>query len=86
MSDPKSSDSPQLKFTLGLLQSLQRKELEPLAKVLPNDYRQIFHPRSLGKPEQTREEYLEYVAGFLKLWNEFEVSHVDCYWVLLCRG
>ena len=80
MSDP---NSPQLKYIHEWLQAIQARDLEHLGKCLPKDYRHTYYPRSLGKPEQTKEEYLEYVAGFFNLWTEFEVSYISRYSVLL---
>ena len=79
MSDTTSSHSPQVKFILEWLQVIRRKDLDNIAKPLPEDYRNIVYPRSLGRPEQTREEYLEYVAELFNLWTEFEVCDISRY-------
>ena len=40
------------------------------------DFRCVNYPRSLGKPEQTREELLEHWAGIISLWADTEVSYI----------
>ena len=80
MSDPTSSGSPQVKFVHEWLQAIQTRDLDSVAKCMHKDYRHIFHPRSLGTQEQTKEGYLEYVARIYNIWTEFEVSS---YWVPL---
>jgi hypothetical protein len=43
------------------------------------DFRYIPYPRSLGRPEQTKEEFLEYWAGNTSLWaTRPEVSYIGC--------
>ena len=79
MSDTTSSHSPQVKFILEWLEVIRRKDLDNIAKPLPKDYRNIVYPRSLGRPEQTKEEYLEYVAELFNLWTEFEVCYISRY-------
>ena len=79
-------DSPQVKYIHEWLQAIQTKDLDHLAKCLPKDYRHTYYPRSLGKPEQTKEEFLEYIAGLYSIWPEFEVSYIGCCRVPLCRS
>ena len=80
MSDLKSSDSPQVKFVHEWNQAVRNGDLDFLAKSIPKDYRNTFYPRSLGVPDQTKEEFLEYIGGFFNLWTEWEVSYISCYW------
>ena len=53
-----------------------------IGKCLHKDYRNTMYPRSLGKPEQTKEEWPEYVVGLFNLWTERKVSYLNCYWFL----
>ena len=78
MFDPKDYDSPQVKLTLEWRQAFDKKDPELIAKSLHKDYRRTTHPRSLGKPEQTREEWLEQITGFLNALAELEVGHISC--------
>ena len=69
MANPESSDSPQVKFFLEWGQIFQTADLNLIAKCLHRDFRCILYPKSLGKPEETREEWLERLAGVLSLWT-----------------
>ena len=80
MSGLKSSDSPQVKFVHEWNQAVRNGDLDFLAKSIPKDYRNTFYPRSLGVPDQTKGEFLEYIGGFFNLWTEWEVSYISCYW------
>ena len=79
MSDPKNSDSPQVKLIRVWLDAVEKKDLAPIAECLSEDYRNTIYPRSLGEPEQSKEEALEYAARVFNLWTEFEVNHISCY-------
>lgn len=57
----------------------QQRDLGLIAKTLHKDYRHITYPRSLGKPEKTREEWLEQFTGVISLWTELEVSYISYY-------
>ena len=80
MSDPKSSDSPQVKFIHEWVEAIRTGDLNHLAKSLSEDLRNTTYPRSLGKPDQTKKEYLEYLAAIFNLWTERDVSYISCYW------
>ena len=50
-----------------------------IAKALHNDYRYVSYPRSLGRPEQTKEERLEEFTGIISiLVSGAEVSCIGC--------
>ena len=56
---------------------LQTRDLDLIAKPLHKDFRYVAYPRSLGKPEQTKEEYLGHYAGIISLWAaDLEVSYI----------
>lgn len=57
-------------------QGFRRRDLDHISKTLHKEYRHTTYPRSLGKPEQTREEWLEQFAGIMGLWTGLEVSYV----------
>ena len=75
MVNPGSSDSPQVKLMYELDSGFVKRDLDIIAKQLHKDYRHITHPRSLGMPEQTREEWLKHFAWVMSLWTENEVSY-----------
>jgi len=55
--------------------------MDHIAKHLHKDHRRITYPRSVGKPEQTREEYLQHTSEVVDLWTGCEAS----YWLLLLK-
>lgn len=83
MSNAESSDSPQVKFILELCQAFSKKDIDFVAKNLHKDYRRNTYPRSLGKQDQTKEEWLEEFGGVLDLWAKNEVG---CHKYPLRRG
>ena len=75
-----SSDSPQVKFVHEWGLAFEKRNLDLIAKLLHKDYRHTTYPRSLGKPEKTREEWLEHIAGVLSIRTEQDVSRTQsCY-------
>ena len=57
-------------------QGFRRRDLDHISKTLHREYRHITYPRSLGKPELSREEWLEQFAGIMGLWINLEVSYI----------
>ena len=79
MASPESSDSPQIKFIQECSRGFKTRDLAILAKNLHKDFRNITYPRSLGQPEQTKEEFLECWTGVISLWAaDPEVSYIRC--------
>ena len=64
-------------------EAFKKKDLDFIAKTLHKDYRHTIYPRSIGRPDQTREEWLEHIIPFLNLWDDFEVSRASCSFDLL---
>lgn len=75
-----STDSPQLKLVHSLIDVFQTRDVDHLATLLHKDHRRIYHPRSLGKPEETREEWLKNVAEFISLWTSCRVGDTGFYY------
>jgi hypothetical protein len=79
MTDSENSDSPQVKLLRQCGRGFGTRDLGLIAKTLHKDYRYVAYPRSLGRSEQTKEEYLGQYAGIISLWAaDPEVSHVGC--------
>ena len=79
MANPETSDSPQVKFLHEWNRGFQKRDLDLLSKGLHEDFRSATYPKSLGKPEETKEEWLARFAGILSLWTaEPEVSYIGC--------
>jgi len=75
MSSSHSSASPQVKFVLEWSGGFEKRDLDIIAKPLHKDLRYIIYPRSLGRPEQNKEEFLGYFTKVIPLWTNNEVSH-----------
>ena len=79
MADPASSDSPQVKLILECSRGIRTKDLALISKTLHEDFRNTPYPRSLGHPEQTKEEFLERWAEIIGLWTAGTVvSYIGC--------
>jgi len=76
MSESESTNSPQVKLMHGWGQGFKKRDLDLIAKCLHKDYRHTTYPRSLNKPEQTREEWLQQFAGIISLWTDLEASYI----------
>ena len=63
MSDLLTSESPQIKLVNEWHQGLKERDLELVKKPFHEDRRRICYPRSLCKPNQNREEWLEEFKG-----------------------
>ena len=77
MADSKNSDSPQAKLLRECARGFETRALDLIAKPLHKDFRYVPYPKSLGKPEQTKEEWLERYAGIIGLWpTDPEVGYI----------
>jgi hypothetical protein len=72
-------DSPQIKLLNECNQGFKEKNLDILKKCFHKDLRRIVHPRSMGLPEQTRDEWFEVVSGLFGFATELKVGYVHCY-------
>jgi hypothetical protein len=87
MADPETSDSPQVKLVHECCHGFGTRSIDRIAKTLHKDYRNVAYPKSLGKPERTKEEWLEHLAGIISLWAaDSEVSYIGYALVHLCRN
>ena len=86
MPDWENSDSPQVKLMLEWGQGLENKDLALIAKCLHKDYRHTYYPRSLGKPDATREQWLEHITSVISLWTDHKVNCMSWYSNLLHPG
>jgi hypothetical protein len=80
MANPESSDSPQVKLIHEWARGFRTRDLDAIASTLHKDYRYVGYPKSLGKKEETKEEWLERFGKWLSLWtaNEPGVSYIGC--------
>jgi hypothetical protein len=77
MADSENSDSPQIRLFRECGRGFLTNDPVLLTKAMHKDYRCVNYPRSLSKPEQTREELIEHWAEIVSLWvTVTEVSYV----------
>ena len=76
MYTPETTDSPQLQFVRSFIQGYEMRDPNHLAKHWHKDLRRITYPRSLGLPEENREEWLQRITELISLWISFEVSYI----------
>ena len=79
MANQESSNSPQVNLIQEWGQGFHQRDLSLLEKALHKDFHYITYPRSLGRPDRTKEEWLEQFGGVLKLWTAAPVvSYIGC--------
>ena len=79
MADPESSDSPQVKLFLECARGFETRDLDLIANTTHKDCCYVIYPRSLGRQEQAKEEWLAHWAGIMSLWTaDLDVSYVGC--------
>lgn len=74
MSASESPDSAQVKLMREWGLGFEKKDVGLIAKNLHKGFRLVSHPRSLGMPEENREEYLQRITEAMTLWTDNEVS------------
>ena len=75
MSGSQTADSPEANLMRSWLEGWEKKDVNHLANLMHEDHRRITYPRSVGKPEQTKEEYLKNTGELLSLWTgDLDVS------------
>lgn len=79
MSSTGSLDSPQLKLILEWGKGFKSNDPDLIAKTLHKDFRHVTYPRSLNRPEETKEEWLGRLAGIIGLWTHTEVRYFGCH-------
>lgn len=73
MSTPVTTGSPQLQLVHSLIDAFKRSNVDDIALLLHKDHRRIYHPRSFGKPEETKEQWLKQVAVFTGQWSDCQM-------------
>jgi hypothetical protein len=72
-----TSDSPQRKLLYEYKRGLESRNLDIIAKTLHKDFRYIFYPRSMGYPEQTKEEWIARFSGYFAVWTDMQVNSLN---------
>jgi hypothetical protein len=78
--------SPQIKLINDWYDGLSEMNVEIIGKHLHKDYRRSIYPRSIGQPEQNKEEALKEASGVFGFATGLNVGHTPCYSNLLPAG
>ena len=75
MSSSEATNSPQVNLLLSFFDAFRKIDLDLIGEHLHKDHRRLTYPQSLGKGEQTKEEYLQNLGKVMALWTECDVSY-----------
>jgi len=67
--------SPQITLLSNWNDRLTEMNMEIIGKHFHKDFRRPVYPRSLGQPEQNKEEFLEEVSGIFGFATGFNVGY-----------
>ena len=70
-----SYNSPQIQLVHEFTRGFDEADVDILAKHLHKDFRRSIHPKSLGLPELTRDEWLKNMGSVLNFTTELKVSY-----------
>ena len=79
MSSSEATNSPQVNLLLSFFDAFRKIDLKLVGNHLHKDLRRLTYPKSLGRGEQTKEEYLQHAGKYMALWTECDVSHGSVY-------
>ena len=87
MSSLETNGSPQLELTREFILGIETGDMNKAGETMHKDYRRFTYPRSVGKPAQTKEEYLQHTGELANLWaGERKVSHVCLFPISFAPG
>ena len=78
--------SPLIKLITEWDVGFKQMNAEIIGKFLHKDFTRSVHPRSLGQPEQNKEDFLQELSGGFAFATGFDVGHTPCYLNLLPLG
>jgi hypothetical protein len=71
-----NAPSPQAQLIYELGRGFRERNLDIVAKIFHRDSRHVAYPRSLNIPEQSVQEYIDFVGKRIRYWTEVEqVGH-----------
>ena len=79
MSGSEATNSPQVNLMLSFVEAFKERNMDLIAEHLHKDHRRLTYPRSVGKGEQTKEEYLQYTGELIALWTDSNASYSSVY-------
>jgi len=72
-------NSPQLKIVQDWNVGFRELNAEIIGKYLHKEFRRSVYPRSIGQPEQNKEEWLKELSAIIVFATGFDVGHTPCY-------
>jgi hypothetical protein len=78
--------SPQIKLITEFHEAFKERNVENIGKYMHKDFRRSVYPRSIGQPEQNKEEWLKELSVGFGFGTGFDVGHTPCYSKLLPPG
>ena len=67
--------SPQFQLINEWNDGFATLNVELLAKPLHKDFRRVIHPKSIGLPEQNKEDWIKEITGILSFATGFDVRY-----------
>lgn len=67
------TSTPQLRVTQKWIDAYVAIDLDKINAVTSKNYKHQTLPKSIGLPEETKEEYTQRLTGMLPLFTKFEV-------------
>ena len=74
MSSSEATNSPQVNLMLSLAEAFKQGDVDFIAKLLHKDHHYLIYPRSLGRREQTKEEFLQRTREVTALLTDSDAS------------
>ena len=68
-----SDPAPGLKVVLRWLESVSKNDIPLMDSALAPEYRQSFHPKSLGWAPFSKTEYIAFMTKMLAMFDDFDV-------------
>lgn len=77
MASLETNGSPQLELARSFLLGIEKGDMNAVGKTMHKDHRRLTYPRTLGKPVQTKEEYLKHTGEVASIWTQgAKVSYI----------
>jgi len=67
-------NSPQITLINEWNEGFKQMDVDILAKCLHKDFRRVVYPRSIGQPEQNKEEWLKEITAIIGFATGFDVG------------
>jgi len=78
--------SPQIKLLSSWNDAFTELNAESVGTHFHKDLRRSIYPRSIGQPEQSKEDLLKEISAWISHTTEFNVGYTPCYLNLLFPG